>query len=160
MIVARGASLIYKRGDELTYAVRAVDLVVRPGEVLVIAGPSGNGKTSLLCLLSALRMASEGSVSFRGVDYKQLAPARLADLRRREFGLVFQQYTLIPHLTALENVLVGCSAWPWWRWGEKQRVRSQAIELLNRLSLGGRVNCYPYELSGGNASVLPLPGRF
>lgn len=156
MILAVGASLIYRRGGEVTYAVRGVDLTVRPGEMLVIAGPSGNGKTSLLYLLSALKLASEGSVSFRGVDYRQLTQARLADLRRREFGLVFQQYTLIPHLTALENVLVGSSPWPWWGLRQKQRVRAIALELLDSLCLGDRVNRYPCELSGGQRQRVAI----
>jgi putative ABC transport system ATP-binding protein len=92
------------RGPAVIHAVEDVDLTIEPGEFVAIEGPSGSGKTTLLQLLGALDRPSSGRVLFAGRDLAGLPDGKLAELRLRSFGFVFQQFNLIPTLTALENV--------------------------------------------------------
>ena len=100
----QGAKRFFQRGPAIIEAVGGVDLQIEAGEVVALEGPSGSGKTTLLQLLGALDRPSAGSVLFEGRDLASLGDGELADLRLRAFGFVFQQFNLIPTLTALENV--------------------------------------------------------
>lgn len=139
MLEARDVSLVYHAGGVRTYAVEGVSLSVSRGEFCGIIGPSGNGKSSLLYLLSGLRAPSGGTVLYEGRDYRTLGARGLADLRRRHFGFVFQQHFLIGYLTVLENVMLAG--------GRDSRRESEA--LLRRLGLGDCLNRFPWQLSGG-----------
>ena len=99
-----GAGKAFSRGSATIHAVEAVDLVIEPCEFVALEGPSGSGKTTLLQLLGALDRPSSGRVFFEGRDLAELRDAQLAELRLRSFGFVFQQFNLIPTLTALENI--------------------------------------------------------
>ncbi len=139
MLEARDVSLTYTAGGVRTYAVHHVDLRVSRGEFCGIMGPSGNGKSSLLYLLSGLRAPTGGTVLYEGRDYRALGARGLADLRRRHFGFVFQQHFLIGYLTALENVMLAGGP------GSKR----EAMALLARLGLGECLHRFPHQLSGG-----------
>lgn len=142
MLVAEKVSLVYRAGGLETYAVRDVSLAVAEGEFLGLMGPSGNGKSSLLYLLSGLKPPTSGTIRFAGLDYRALGPQGLADLRRREYGFIFQRHFLVNYLTALENVLVAV------RPGDAP-MRRRAEALLEGLGLGACRHKFPHELSGG-----------
>jgi len=140
MIGARGASLAYNDHGRTVYACREVDLDVRPNEFLGILGPSGSGKSSLLYLLSGLKIPTSGDVTYNGANLSKLGDDERSRLRIREFGFVFQQPYLLGYLTALENVLVS---------SPQDRRVDEALSLLDRLGLGGKTHRLPHELSGG-----------
>ena len=99
-----GVGKAFIRGPLVINALQGVDLQIEPGEFVALEGPSGSGKTTLLQLLGALDRPSSGHVFFEGRDLAALRDGDLAELRLRSFGFVFQQFNLIPTLTALENV--------------------------------------------------------
>lgn len=125
-----------------TYALRDITLNINDGEWITITGPSGSGKTTLLNIISCLDRPSEGSVKIKGQEVTQLGQAQLTRYRREHFGLVFQQYHLIPYLSALENVML--AQYFHSRVNEK-RVR----ETLESMGLGHRLDHIPAHLSGG-----------
>jgi len=143
LLEAREISLVYRSGRAEVSAVRGVSLEIGAGEFCAVMGPSGNGKSSLLYLLSGLKLPTAGSISYRGRDYRQLGARGLAELRRRHFGFIFQQHFLINYLTALENVLVALPP------GDGRAGRRRAGELLERLGLGHCLHRFPHQLSGG-----------
>ena len=134
---AEGASLVYQDQGRDVYACREVDLEVRAGEFLGILGPSGSGKSSLLYLLSGLKVPTHGRVSYGDRNLAALGDEGRSRLRLREFGFVFQQPYLLGYLTALENVLV--------TGGEP----AEADDLLGRLGVLPKAHRLPHELSGG-----------
>lgn len=158
VLEAREVSLLYRSGGTESYAVRRVSLAIGEGEFCGVMGPSGNGKSSLLYLLSGLKPPSSGDVRFRGRDYRSLGARGLADLRRREYGFIFQQHFLINYLTVLENVLVAVPS------EARAAGRARAMQLLERLGLGDEhLRRHPYQLSGGQrqrvAVARALAGR-
>jgi len=148
----RGASRLYRRGDATIRAVDAVDLSIPAGGLLAIEGPSGSGKTTLLQLLGALDRPSSGQVFFEGRDLSELPDRALAELRLRAFGFVFQQFNLIPTLTALENVEAALA--PAGRNGDELRIRS--YDLLAEVGLADRASHLPPELSGGEQQRVAI----
>lgn len=140
MIQASGASLVYSDHGKAVYACHNIDIEVRENEFLGILGPSGSGKSSLLYLLSGLKLASEGDVRYLGRSMSQLSDEERSRLRLQEFGFVFQQPYLLGYLTARENVLVA---------EPKGDYLGQTEELLERLGLGDKMHRLPHELSGG-----------
>lgn len=148
----RGASRSYKRGQETVKALDHVDLTLLPGEMALIIGPSGGGKSTFLHLLGGMDRPSEGEVRAGGVVISRLPSDVLAAFRRENVGFVFQSFHLIPGLTAAENVslpllLAGRPA------GERRR---RAVELLGSLGLGDRVDFLPGQLSGGQAQRVAI----
>lgn len=140
MISTDSASLLYHDHGREVYAVRDVDLEVRPNEFLGILGPSGSGKSSLLYLLSGLKTPTAGSVCYQGKPLGSMSDEERSGLRLREFGFVFQQPYLLGYLTALENVMVATPG---------QRQREAAMRLLDELGLREKSHRHPHELSGG-----------
>jgi putative ABC transport system ATP-binding protein len=125
--------------------LRALDdlsLSIEEGEWVAVTGPSGSGKTTLLNILSGLDRASAGSVKVGGVDLASLPARELARYRQRTIGLVFQQFHLIPYLTALENVMLA-------QYVHSMTDRPEAEEALRRVGLGERMHHLPSQLSGG-----------
>src|SRR5581483_359890 len=100
----RRVSRFYRRGDTTVRAVDGIDLTIEPGELVALEGPSGSGKSTLLQLLGTLDRPDEGEILFEGRPLHTLGDAALAELRLNAFGFVFQQFNLIPTLTAVENV--------------------------------------------------------
>jgi putative ABC transport system ATP-binding protein len=135
----------YGSGGARVHAVDGIDLVIERGEFVVIAGPSGSGKTTLLQLLGALDRPTSGSVVFEGTDLATVGDRGLARLRRDRLGFVFQQFNLIPTLTALQNVEVPMNG-----------NRPRALELLERVGLGARAGHLPSQLSGGEQQRVAI----
>jgi putative ABC transport system ATP-binding protein len=142
----------YGGTDTAVSAVDGIDLEVVKGEFVVIAGPSGSGKSTLLQLLGALDRPTSGSVLFEGRDLGALGDGELARLRLRTLGFIFQQFNLIPTLTAAENVEVALAPTGLGR-GERER---RALELLGRVGLGARADHLPSQLSGGEQQRVAI----
>jgi putative ABC transport system ATP-binding protein len=135
----------YRMGLTEVQALRGVDLVVEEGEFLSVMGRSGSGKTTLLNLLGCLDRPTEGSVFINGVEVTALPRRKLPRIRQQMVGFVFQQFNLLPELTALENVTLPLR---YSRVGRGEG-RRRAMELLEQVGLGGRTGHRPAELSGG-----------
>jgi putative ABC transport system ATP-binding protein len=133
-----------------------VDLEIRDGEVVVILGPSGSGKTTLLGLLAGLDRPSEGEVEIAGVPLSTLDEDQRAALRADQIGFIFQSFHLLPTLTALENVMVPLELLPRDRAPSANEAQARARALLDRVGLGGRVDHYPAQLSGGEQQRVAI----
>ena len=143
---------VFPRASTLIHAVRDVELTIEAGELVAIEGPSGSGKTTLLQLLGALDRPSSGRVVFEGRDLAELRDGELAELRLRSFGFVFQQFNLIPTLTALENVEAKLA--PTGVSGTELSERAQA--LLAEVGLAERASHLPAHLSGGEQQRVAI----
>jgi putative ABC transport system ATP-binding protein len=148
----RGVSKRFKRGDVTIHAVDSVDLVIAAGEFVALEGPSGSGKTTLLQLLGALDRPDDGQIFFDGRELQTLGDNALAALRLRAFGFVFQQFNLIPTLSALENVEAALA--PAGLHGEPLRAR--ASSLLGEVGLADRMTHLPSHLSGGEQQRVAI----
>lgn len=137
---------------ETIYAVNDVNLDVDRGEFVVMMGPSGSGKSTLLSLLGGLDRPQSGDVILGGQRYSQLSENGLAKVRRNKVGFVFQFFNLIPHLTALENVVLPM------RFGGMLRrdMDERAKSLLGTVGLGSRMNHKPLEMSGGEQQRVAI----
>ena len=124
-----GVGKAFNRGPLVINALQGVDLSIEPGEFVALEGPSGSGKTTLLQLLGALDRPSNGHVFFEGRDLAELRDGDLAELRLRSFGFVFQQFNLIPTLTALENVEAKLAPTGVSRSGSRQRAEALLAEV-------------------------------
>lgn len=142
MIDCQAASLIYLDHGREVFACREVSLELGEGEFLGILGPSGSGKSSLLYLLSGLKLSTRGAVLYRGKDLAKMGDEERAGVRIGDFGFIFQQPFLLGYLTARENVIIGGGANGSGRGG-------RADELLEALGLGDKARRLPHELSGG-----------
>ncbi|HEX8854707.1 MAG TPA: ABC transporter ATP-binding protein [Thermoleophilaceae bacterium] len=139
--------VVKRYGEDLT-EVRALDgvtLTIDEGEFVVVAGPSGSGKSTLLQLLGGLDRPTSGRVVFEGRDLATMGDGELAELRLRTLGFIFQQFNLIPTLSARENVEVALAP----RGIPAAQRRETAVRLLDQVALSGRVDHLPSQLSGG-----------
>jgi putative ABC transport system ATP-binding protein len=148
----RGASKRFGRDDVAVRALDGVDLEIAKGEFVVVAGPSGSGKSTLLQLLGALDRPSSGTITFRGRDLGMLSDGDLAALRLRTLGFVFQQFNLIPTLTASENVEIALAPSAI----DPARRAARVRELLGRVGLEGRADHLPSQLSGGEQQRVAI----
>jgi putative ABC transport system ATP-binding protein len=147
-------SKTFTSGDRTLAVVDRVDLDVMPGEILAILGPSGSGKSTLLGLMAGLDRPTSGEVWLNGEPVHALDEDRLALLRRRSVGFVFQSFQLLPQLTARENVLLPLEH------KNGAAARTEADELLARVGLEGRAHHYPSQLSGGEQQRVALARAF
>jgi putative ABC transport system ATP-binding protein len=152
MYELKRASKLYRQGPATIRAVDAIDLTIDEGQFLVIEGSSGSGKSTLLALLGGLDRPTSGQVLFEGRDMGTLPDGKLAGLRLKAFGFVFQQFNLIPTLTALENVEAAMA--PTGVNGRTQRAR--ALELLTEVGLADRSRHLPSQLSGGEQQRVAI----
>ena len=147
-------SKTFKSGTREITVLDKISFQLEAGKTMSIIGPSGSGKTTLLGLCAGLDRASNGSVSLDSVVLNKLSEDDLAQLRNQEVGFIFQNFQLIPTLTALENVMV-----PLELRGEKN-IASFAKELLSRVGLGDRYDHYPSQLSGGEQQRVAIARAF
>lgn len=157
MLQVEGLTKSYptRGGDPLT-VLKAVDFSLSAGDSLAIVGPSGSGKTTLLGLCAGLDRPSSGTVSIAGTSIGGLTEDQRAAVRNAHVGFVFQNFQLIPTLTALENVMV-----PLELRGDGGPAReAEALALLDRVGLGARHRHYPIQLSGGEQQRVALARAF
>lgn len=148
----KGVSRIYKNGDNQVAALSDIDLDIRCGEFVALVGPSGSGKTTLLNMIGGLDRPTSGHIWIGDTDITGLSQAALAQVRLERIGFVFQEYNLIPVLSALENVeyVMLLQGVP-----EKQR-RERAMALLGELGLIGMEHRRPSEMSGGQQQRIAV----
>ena len=145
-------SRIHGRGDAAVHALRGLHLTVQPGELVAVMGPSGSGKSTLLNLAGGLDQATAGRVRVHGQELGSLSKSRLAEVRRRMVGYVFQDYNLIPSLTAAENVSL-----PLELDGVRVRAAMQAARAaLDEVGLDGLYDRFPDDLSGGQQQRVAI----
>ena len=147
-----GVTQEYGEGELLVRALHDVELTVRRGELVAIMGPSGSGKSTLLAIAGGLQSPATGGVYVEGRRLGEMTAAEVAALRRRSLGFVFQDFNLIPTLTALENVVL-----PLELDGFRPRVARRAgAEALESVGLSDRMNAYPDDLSGGQQQRVAI----
>ena len=143
---------VYKMGRVRVNALQGISLKVNKGEFLAITGKSGSGKSTIMNLVGCLDMPSKGAIYLNSKDIAKLDESKLAKIRGKNIGFVFQQFNLIPNLTALENV-----ALPGHFQDEKEiKLYSRAKELLNFVGLSDRINHKPTQLSGGHMQRVAI----
>jgi putative ABC transport system ATP-binding protein len=143
---------VHGDGETAVHALRGVSLTVEPGELVAVMGPSGSGKSTLLNLAGGLDAPTSGSVLVEGTDLGGLSRAQLAAVRRRSVGYVFQDFNLIPALTAAENV-----ALPRELDGVRMRdVRRESAAALEEVGLSELADRFPDELSGGQRQRVAI----
>lgn len=152
LVELQGVKKIYRLGEVEVPALQGIDLRVESGDFLALMGPSGSGKSTLLHILGLLDRPTAGKVLWEGQDVTRLNGGKLAELRGRRIGFVFQMFNLVPNLTALENVelplvFLGVPA---------RERRNRAEEALRRLGLGDRLRHRPNQLSGGQQQRVAL----
>ncbi|WP_327317488.1 ABC transporter ATP-binding protein [Streptomyces sp. NBC_01235] len=152
MYELRGVTKRYTRGKETVHALDGVDLTIPDGDRLVIQGPTGGGKSTLLQMIGALDRPSEGEIVLDGVDLAKLSEARLTKVRSENIGFVFQSFNLIPTLNAQENVETALV--PLGVKGKERRER--AAEALESVGLGERLGHLPSEMSGGQQQRVAI----
>lgn len=150
IIVANGLTKVYRRGREEIQALRKVDFSVREGEFVSIIGPSGSGKTALLNVLGCLDTPSGGSLRLNGTETSGLKESDLVRLRRENIGFVFQQFYLMPTLTARENIELPLL------FSRKDRNRGKIDDVLEMVGLGDRGDHLPGQLSGGEMQRVAI----
>ena len=148
----RQVSKTYGSGPSQVRALNEVDLSVERGELVAVMGPSGSGKSTLLTIAGSLEEATSGQVSVDGVDLATTSRSERAQMRRRSIGYVFQDFNLLPGLTALENVtlpleLDGIPG---------KAARGTGLEAMEDLDVAGHADRYPDELSGGERQRVAI----
>ena len=149
-----GLEKTYKSGQKQLTVLKDISFDVEKGQTFSIVGPSGSGKTTLLGLCAGLDEPNSGNVELCGLDLKNLNEDERAELRNKEVGFIFQNFQLLPTLTALENVSV-----PLELQGAKDAIH-KSKELLEKVGLADRMHHYPSQLSGGEQQRVALARAF
>src|SRR5438067_566222 len=152
IIQARKVKKIYRSGQLRVEALRSIDLEVAQGEMIAIMGPSGCGKTTLLNCLAGLDTIDEGDIFIQGDNLRDLTDNQRTSYRARRMGFVFQDFNLLPMLTAVENVELPMlvSKVP------SRKARKRALEVLDMVGLSDRAQHRPAELSGGQRQRVTI----
>ena len=145
ILTASNITKVYRSGPETLEVLKGISLTIQKGEILIIMGPSGVGKSTLLNILGTLDRPSTGFVQINGRDINGMNEEELARFRNRHIGFIFQFHYLLPEFTALENVLMPRMI----RGRDWKQDIPRARVLLEEVGLGGRLNHRPNELSGG-----------
>jgi putative ABC transport system ATP-binding protein len=151
-IRCQGVTKEFGAGNALVRALRGVDMDIWPGELTLLAGPSGCGKTTLLSVIAGILDQTAGSVGVLGTDLASLSPRQKVRFRGQNIGFVFQQFNLLPALTAAENVTVPLILAGWSR--HKALVRAK--QLLGSMGMSDRVDSLPGKLSGGQQQRVAI----
>jgi putative ABC transport system ATP-binding protein len=145
---------IFKSGERVVNVLSDVSFAIEAGSTCAIVGPSGSGKTTLIAICAGLERPSQGSVSFDGVALQSASEEELARLRNESIGFIFQNFQLLPSLTALENVMVPAEI------RGENHARSRASDLLKQVALDDRLHHYPVQLSGGEQQRVAIARAF
>jgi putative ABC transport system ATP-binding protein len=158
MIEVRGLRKSIRNGSRTVEILKDINFSIPAGQFVAIMGASGSGKSTLLGLLAGLDVPTEGEVWLDGLEISRLPEDKLAEVRGKKLGFVFQSYQLIPTLTAYENVLLPheLNALP----GASQAGRARAADLLTSVGLAERLHHYPIQLSGGEQQRVALARAF
>jgi putative ABC transport system ATP-binding protein len=151
-VACRGVTKQFGSGETATMALRGVDLDVRMGQLTLLVGPSGCGKTTLISIIAGLLNPTGGEVSLFGTELTKLTGRRLVDFRAGNVGFVFQQYNLLPALTAAENAAVPLFI----RGVTRRQGVARAREMLDAVGLGDRADSLPAQLSGGQQQRVAI----
>lgn len=152
MIQLNNITKTYKRGEHELQVLNGISLSVAKGEFVAIIGPSGSGKSTLMNMIGLLDVPSSGSYSLDGVVTEKMSENQLAELRNRKIGFIFQQFNLLPRLSAIENVEL-----PMIYSGlTKKERRERAVTMLEQLGMSGRGHHKPSELSGGQQQRVAI----
>ena len=143
-------SLSYGEIADEVAVLKSISFAIDSSEVVSIVGPSGSGKTSIIMLASGLENATKGSIKVNGEEIVGLKEKELSEVRRKNIGIVFQSFYLIPNLTAVENVLLSLEA------NQQYGLEKDAEELLGEFGLSHRVHHLPSELSGGEQQRVAI----
>ncbi|MCH7403596.1 ABC transporter ATP-binding protein [Belliella kenyensis] len=154
ILTVNNVSKIYQSGSKSLTVLDQVNFEIHEGERIAIVGPSGSGKTTLLGLCAGLDAASSGSVILGGHMFEKLNEDERAAVRSKLIGFVFQNFQLLPTLTALENVMVPLEL------KKRKDAKEKAMELLEKVGLKDRVTHYPTQLSGGEQQRVSIARAF
>ena len=150
MITIDNVTKTYRQGSETIHALDGLSLEIERGEILAIIGPSGSGKSTLMNLIGLLDRPTAGGISINGRPVGKLREAEKVALRRTSIGFVFQQFLLVPTMSALRNVML-----PMYFAGKRNGVE-EATRLMNRVGLGNRLHHLPSQMSGGEIQRVAI----
>jgi putative ABC transport system ATP-binding protein len=142
----------FKMGDSVIHAVCDVNLVIKKGDFVAIVGPSGSGKSTMMNMVGALDISTKGEIFLDNIDIEHLHESKLAQIRGKKIGFIFQTFNLIPSLNALENVMLPMVFQGTLR---SERIK-KAKELLKEVKLENRIYHLPNELSGGERQRVAI----
>lgn len=146
---ARGVFKHFQEGRETVTVLRGIDFDVAQGEIVALEGPSGSGKTTFLSILGCILTPTDGKVVIEG---EEVSEKKLAAIRRRSLGFVFQQFNLFPSLTAIENVEYALNV----KRVKGREARAEAQRVIEAVGLGDRQNFLPRDLSGGQKQRVAI----
>jgi len=147
-------SKFFKSGERSIPVLSDVSFAIEESSTCAIIGPSGSGKTTLIAICAGLERPSEGAVLFNGASLHNAGEEELARIRNQSIGFIFQNFQLLPSLTALENVMVPAEI------RGENHARSRAGDLLKQVGLDGRLHHYPVQLSGGEQQRVAIARAF
>jgi putative ABC transport system ATP-binding protein len=151
-VSCRGLTKEFVAGDTTTAALRGVDLALYAGELSLVVGPSGCGKTTLISIIAGLLDPTQGSVVVLGAELSRLRGRRLVEFRAKQIGFVFQQYNLLPALSAAENAAVPLILTGW----RRAKALALAREMLATVGLADRADHFPAQLSSGQQQRVAI----
>jgi len=152
IIELKNVAKYYEMGDNVVKALDEINIVIEQGDFVAIMGPSGSGKSTSMNLIGSLDLATRGNIYLDGHDIEYLGESELAQIRGKKIGFIFQQFNLIPNLTAKENVML-----PMLFQGKEETERENVAEkLLKLVELENRMDHYPNQLSGGQQQRVAI----
>ena len=148
----RGVVKAFGSGNARTLALRGIDLEVYMGQLTMLIGPSGCGKTTLLSVMAGTLDVTEGNIHVLGLELTRMSAAAKVHFRRKHVGFVFQQFNLLPAMTAAENAMIPLLIAGWAR----RKAHSRACEVLSQLGMEHRLGSFPRQLSGGQQQRVAI----
>ncbi len=140
----------YQQGESEIQVLRGLSTEIKNSEIVAIIGQSGSGKSTLLSLLAGLDRPSSGQIYVAGQEISSLSEQEMTAFRGRKIGIVFQQFHLLPHLTAMENVMLPLEIW------EEANREARAQKVLEQMGLGHRLHHFPSQMSGGECQRVAI----
>lgn len=154
MIKLKKVNKIYKQGDIKVHALKDIDFEVKKGEFVSIMGPSGSGKSTMLQVIGVLDQQTSGDIIIKNIDVSKLTDEEKTTFRLKELGFVFQFYSLLPELNALENTFMPNMLYK--SLENKKECKQTAKGLLEKLGMSHRIHSYPHQLSGGEQQRVSI----